>query len=210
MAEKQSELTPRKSINRYLCRCCNKFTASHDRPINLSGKKAKKERIRELILQFGHVKTIEGDGCGQIICTECYAKVTKIQKQVHSFCKVCMSTEAQKESRDGSKRCRRENSDCQENVVEQYGKRHRYRNILPQPEPQDQINATAKKRILPPGTFGQNKSVTRIMSHSEEILKNSGLNNPDVCIFFEWVRYKLISHEFQLFLTNNVALCFVQ
>ena len=103
MAEKQSELTPRKSVNRYLCRCCNKFTPSHDRPINLSGKKAKKERIRELILQFGHVKTIEGDGCGQIICTECYAKVTKIQKQVHSFREVCMSTEeAQKESRDRS------------------------------------------------------------------------------------------------------------
>ena len=185
MAEKQSELTPRKSVNRYLCRCCNKFTPSHDpRPINLSGKKAKMERIRELILQFGHVKTIEGDGCGQIICTECYAKVTKIQKQVHSFREVCMSTEeAQKESRDRSKRCRRENSDCQKNVLEQSGKRHRYRNILPQPERQDQINVTAKKRILPPGTFGQNKSVTRIMSHGEEILKNSGLNNPDVCMF---------------------------
>ena len=56
-------------------------------------------------------------------------------------------------------------------------------NILPQPERQDQINVTAKKRILPPGTFGQNKSVTRIMSHGEEILKNSGLNNPDVCMF---------------------------
>ena len=95
-----------------------------------------------------------------------------------------MSTEeAQKRSRDPSKSCRRENSDCQQSVVKQSGKRHRYRNILPQPEPQDQINVTAKKRILRPGTFGQNTSVTRIMSHGEEILKNSGLNNPDVCIF---------------------------
>ena len=80
-----------------------------------------------------------------------------------------MSTEeVQKESRDRSKRCRRENFDCQENVVEQSGKRRRYRNILPQPEPQDQINVTAKKRISPPGTFGQNKSVTRIMSHARK------------------------------------------
>ena len=184
MAEKQSELTPRKSVNHYLCRCCNKFTPSHDQPINLSRKKAKKERIRELILQFGHVKTIEGDGCGQIICTECYVKVTKIQKQIHSFRKVCMSTkEAQKESQDRSKHCRRENSDCQENVVEQSGKRHRYRNILPQPEPQDQINVTAKKRILPPGTFGQNKSVTRIMSHGKEILKILALTTQTYVFF---------------------------
>ena len=71
-----------------------KFTPSYDRPITFAGKA--KERIRELIFQFGHVKTIEGDGS---ICTECYAKVTKIQ-QVHSFREVCMSTEeAQKRSR---------------------------------------------------------------------------------------------------------------
>ena len=188
MAEKQSELTPRKGLNRYLCKCCNKFTPSHDRPINLFGKKAKKERIVELILEFGHVQTIKDDGCGHIICTGCYSKVTKIQKLVQSFREACVSAEEkQKEARSRSKRCRRENSDCQQDVVlvvvEQPWKRHRFRNILPQPEPQDHTNVTAKKRILPPETFGENKSVTGIMSHAEEIMKNAGLNNPDVCIW---------------------------
>ena len=187
MAEKQRELpiTPRKSVNYYLCKCCNKFTPSHDRPINLFGKKAKKERIVELILEFGHVQTIKDDGCGQIICPGCYSKVNKIQKLIQGFREACVSAEEkQKEARDRSKRCRRENSDCQQQNVlaEQPWKKHRFRNILPQPEPDDHTNVTAKKRILPTKTFGESKSVTGVMSHAEEILKNAGLNNPNVCI----------------------------
>ncbi len=102
--------TPRKSINdanQYLRRCCNRFSPSKERPIGLFSRKANKEKIVDLILEFGHVNTAENDGCSQIICKRCFTKITKIQKLVTEFREACLITEEkQKETQGRSKRCR--------------------------------------------------------------------------------------------------------
>ena len=124
--------TPRKSIDRYLCRCCNRFSPSQERPIGLFGRKAKKERTVELIFEFGHVRMVENDGCGQLICKQCFAKVTKIQKLIRDFREACISTEEkQKEARDLSKCCRREECDNRDENINQPLTKHRYLPIYP-------------------------------------------------------------------------------
>ncbi len=120
--------TPRKSVNdanQYLCTCCNRFSPSKERPIGLFSRKANKEKIVDLILEFGHVNTAENDGCSEIICKRCFTKITKIQKLVTEFREACLITEEkQKETQGRSKRCR-----CEEQY-QQVLKRHRA--ILPE------------------------------------------------------------------------------
>ena len=101
------------------------FSPSKERPIGLFSRKANKEKIVDLILEFGHVNTAENDGCSQIICKRCFTKIKKIQKLVTEFREACLITEEkQKETQGRSKRCR-----C-EGQYQQVLKRHR--TILPQ------------------------------------------------------------------------------
>jgi hypothetical protein len=215
--------TPRKTINRHLCRCCNRFSPSQERPIGLFGRKAKKERTVELIFEFGHVRTVENDGCGQLICKQCFAKVTKIQKLIRDFREACISTEEkQKEARDRSKRCRREERDNRDENINQPLTKHRYLPILPHPSQQsnnstttiDTSTATRARRTLPFSTFGRDSSSPPITSYAEEILKSSGLNNPDVCTVCTTtmqrrllnIYIKIYRFYIDILHTNNVAL----
>lgn len=185
--------TPRKSIVSRLCRCCNKFIPASNHPLNLFGSKAKKEKLEELILEYGRISIEKGDGCSEKMCKVCFSNIKHIEKLIGNFRKTCMeSSEHQMKARDRSKRCRRTTLN-QDSPKQAAIKKHRrsFRPILPAPEEQPQAIADASssttraaaksKRVLPFLKTSKPDDGDE-PTKSDQILKTSGLKNPNVCI----------------------------